>query len=126
MSLYSPEEICEGCLNAIFHVCCNKFCSCAIDAQNTYDQCSGICPSKALTAEAKLQKLVNRFVRPLMGTCSTCAYATYGGANADADDCQREGYDGSDPKCVDDWWEGGECIKWEMSKLLKSYDIPER
>jgi hypothetical protein len=28
MSLYSLEEICEGCTLAVFHTCCKKFCRC--------------------------------------------------------------------------------------------------
>ena len=31
MSLFSNEEVCEGCLHAVFHDCCKSFCRCKID-----------------------------------------------------------------------------------------------
>ena len=46
MSLYTHEEICEGCVNAIFHECCNKFCHCIIDAEGDVNCYNGTCESK--------------------------------------------------------------------------------
>ena len=31
MSLYTEEEVCEGCRNAHFHKCCGSFCYCRED-----------------------------------------------------------------------------------------------
>jgi len=67
-----------------------------------------------------------KFVQPLLNTCATCTYALYGGALADADDCGRDDYDGSDPACVDDWWdERGICAKWELAPCLEEFQEPE-
>ncbi len=69
-------------------------------------------------AHNKLKLLKQTFVQPLMNTCGTCFYVAYVGPNAEADDCNRDDYDGGDPVCVDDWWEEGKCIKWKVSELV--------
>ena len=44
MSLYTHEEVCEDCVNAVFHNCCGSFCSCKVDDEiNPID---GSCMSK--------------------------------------------------------------------------------
>ena len=44
MSLYSHEEICKGCIHAVFHECCKKFCHCEdIDLSDHY---KGKCANK--------------------------------------------------------------------------------
>jgi hypothetical protein len=71
--------------------------------------------SKLEKFEDIVEKLEAKYVIPLLGTCATCRHALYGGPKADADDCQREEYDGSDPECVENWWEAnGQCKKWEQ------------
>ncbi len=74
----------------------------------------------------KLQSIWEIFVQPLLHTCATCNFAMYGGPNADADDCDRDDYDGSDLACVDDWWVDGECIKWAILPLLEDPEEPDR
>ena len=44
MSLFTNEEVCEGCIFANFHECCGKFCSCEID--QTIDTHRGVCMMK--------------------------------------------------------------------------------
>lgn len=46
MSLYSKEEICEGCVYGIFHKCCNKFCKCSQNHENDANPMSGRCKFK--------------------------------------------------------------------------------
>lgn len=44
MSLYSQEEVCLGCKNAVFHECCHKFCSCNMDKEDECNYCNSTCP----------------------------------------------------------------------------------
>jgi len=44
MSLFTFEEICEGCENAVFHDCCGRFCRCRVDANP--DHIRGKCSEK--------------------------------------------------------------------------------
>lgn len=44
MSLYSEEEICEGCDHAVFHDCCKKFCHCKIKMEQLANDLNGTCP----------------------------------------------------------------------------------
>lgn len=46
MSLYSLEEICIDCLNAVFHKCCNNFCKCKDDHEDIVNYCFGTCEEK--------------------------------------------------------------------------------
>lgn len=46
MSLYSYEEICEGCEYAVFHECCNSFCHCKDDATDQANCYNGKCLNK--------------------------------------------------------------------------------
>lgn len=46
MSLYSQEEICDGCYFSKFHTCCNKFCKCIIDKEDQLDYITGKCAYK--------------------------------------------------------------------------------
>ena len=53
MSLYSMEEICEGCDHAHWHGCnkCHSwrrksFCHCASNAEEHINGCDGTCPFK--------------------------------------------------------------------------------
>lgn len=48
MSLYSHEEICLDCDDAVFHECCNKFCNCRIHAAGTVNHLNGTCASKTI------------------------------------------------------------------------------
>jgi len=34
MSLYSMEEICEGCIHGVWHRCCGTFCHCEGQCQD--------------------------------------------------------------------------------------------
>jgi hypothetical protein len=43
MSLYTHEEICEGCISAIWHYCCEKFCSCTLNHKEDCDFYKGKC-----------------------------------------------------------------------------------
>jgi hypothetical protein len=51
MSLYSHEEVCEGCVSAIFHKCCRKFCSCLGGHQEDVDYSVGHCPHRKVTGK---------------------------------------------------------------------------
>ena len=44
MSLYTEEEVCVGCIRAVFHTCCDKFCHCIINAD--IDTQRGTCEDK--------------------------------------------------------------------------------
>jgi hypothetical protein len=44
MSLYSFEEICEGCNNAVFHSCCEKFCHCTLNLTQDANGMDNTCP----------------------------------------------------------------------------------
>jgi hypothetical protein len=46
MSLYSLEEICEGCIHATFHDCCNSFCRCGIKVSDDVNGYNGTCKKK--------------------------------------------------------------------------------
>lgn len=46
MSLFSYEEICEECSDAVFHDCCKKFCKCLTDHKSDCDHVHGQCPYK--------------------------------------------------------------------------------
>ena len=43
MSLYSQDEICKGCVLAIFHKCCGSFCKCLEDYDVVADYTKGKC-----------------------------------------------------------------------------------
>lgn len=43
MSLFSHEEICEGCPSAVFHTCCDKFCHCKDGCEHDADAIMGVC-----------------------------------------------------------------------------------
>lgn len=43
MSLYTEEEVCVGCKFAEFHSCCNKFCRCSINCEDSVDHIRGEC-----------------------------------------------------------------------------------
>ncbi len=45
MALFSLEEICEDCDNAVVHKCCGQFCYCKVLAIESCDYCHGTCPS---------------------------------------------------------------------------------
>ena len=46
MSLYSAEEICEGCTHAHFHKCCGCFCHCKIYSDGHSNGTTGKCDDK--------------------------------------------------------------------------------
>ena len=46
MSLFSNEEICDGCKFAVFHECCGSFCRCEIGHAEDCDYCRGECEHK--------------------------------------------------------------------------------
>jgi len=46
MSLFSAEEICEFCMHAEWHECCQKFCRCKIGKESDRDHAHGTCESK--------------------------------------------------------------------------------
>lgn len=49
--MYTVEEICSGCMHAIFHECCGKFCNCAIDKTAYRDTVMGHCRYMKTTIE---------------------------------------------------------------------------
>lgn len=46
MSLFIEEEVCYGCVNAIFHDCCGKFCRCKIHREDEINHTNGQCDYK--------------------------------------------------------------------------------
>ena len=51
MSLYTLDEICEGCQHAVEHDCCGRFCRCAEEHEYEVDGYNGTCPHYRLPAE---------------------------------------------------------------------------
>jgi len=43
MSLPTQDEICEGCLHAVFHECCWSFCKCTHESGQARDNYSMLC-----------------------------------------------------------------------------------
>ena len=44
MSLYTLDEICEGCQRAVMHDCCGRFCRCRGSHEREADGINGTCP----------------------------------------------------------------------------------
>jgi len=44
MSLYTNEQVCRGCIHAVFHECCRSFCKCLIGED--IDELVGTCKSR--------------------------------------------------------------------------------
>lgn len=62
MSLFSMEEICIECNNAIFHECCNKFCKCNINEEYNVNPSNGNCDKHtkySIILLNKLNKMIN-------------------------------------------------------------------
>ncbi len=51
MSLYSHEEICEGCTKAVFHECCSKFCHCEDNHEQSTNGYDGTCEYREIKGE---------------------------------------------------------------------------
>ena len=47
MSLFSHNEICEGCIHAVFHTCCNNFCRCKEGHEQEVDHIKCECEYKS-------------------------------------------------------------------------------
>ncbi len=51
MSLYAMEEICDGCLNAVFHECCRSFCNCKAQRKVIISNRDGSCSHRKRKCE---------------------------------------------------------------------------
>ncbi len=51
MSLFSFEEICQDCIHAVFHTCCNSFCYCKMNSEDDADHLQGKCEHRIREAK---------------------------------------------------------------------------
>jgi hypothetical protein len=56
MSLYTLEEICDMCDNAVFHTCCGQFCHCTLGLTDNCNYCHGECSSHTNNPENQNSK----------------------------------------------------------------------
>ena len=56
MSLYTLDEICEGCQHAVEHDCCGRFCRCRGSHELETDGISGTCPYHELESAASAEE----------------------------------------------------------------------
>ena len=58
MSLFSLQEICKGCENAIWHDCCKNFCHCKKNHEQDVNGYNGTCEHKVVLPQANIIKSV--------------------------------------------------------------------
>jgi len=56
VSLYTLDEICEGCQHAVEHDCCGRFCRCRGSHELETDGISGTCPYHELESAAPAEE----------------------------------------------------------------------
>ena len=53
MSLYTEGEICGGCVHAVTHDCCKRFCHCDINAEDQRNHLNGTCLERKESPDAQ-------------------------------------------------------------------------
>lgn len=56
MSLFSLQEICNKCENAVWHECCKNFCHCKDGHEQTVNGYNGTCEHKVVMKNNGSQK----------------------------------------------------------------------